>query len=81
MDDEVRHLTNPSEGKVIPVLNKLSTTPGRCMREWMYSSIVFGLGTTWKLAVSFRPCLFTPEGRTTCTHWIGGWVVPRAGLH
>jgi hypothetical protein len=23
---------------------------------------------------------FTPEGRVPGTHWIGGWVDPRAGL-
>jgi hypothetical protein len=27
-----------------------------------------------------RPDHFTPWERTPCTHWIGGWVDPRAGL-
>jgi hypothetical protein len=27
-----------------------------------------------------RPARFTPEERAVCTHWIGGWVDPRAGL-
>jgi hypothetical protein len=27
-----------------------------------------------------RPCRFTPRERAPGTHWIGGWVVPRAGL-
>jgi hypothetical protein len=27
-----------------------------------------------------RPCRFIPEGRAPGTHWIGGWVGPRAGL-
>jgi hypothetical protein len=27
-----------------------------------------------------RPGRFTPGGRAPCTHWIGGWVDPRAGL-
>jgi hypothetical protein len=26
------------------------------------------------------PGLFTPQERTHGTHWIGGWVGPRAGL-
>jgi hypothetical protein len=26
------------------------------------------------------PDRFTPEERAICTHWIGGWVGPRAGL-
>jgi hypothetical protein len=28
-----------------------------------------------------RPCRFTPEERAPGTHWIGGWVGLRAGLH
>jgi hypothetical protein len=28
-----------------------------------------------------RPGRFTPRERTLGTHWIGGWVVPRAVLH
>jgi hypothetical protein len=31
----------------------------------------------WSLS---RPCRFTPGERTFGTHWIGGWVGPRAGL-
>jgi hypothetical protein len=27
-----------------------------------------------------RPGRFTPMGRAPGTHWIGGWVGPRAGL-
>jgi hypothetical protein len=27
-----------------------------------------------------RPCLFTPGERAPGTHWIGGWVGPKAGL-
>jgi hypothetical protein len=27
-----------------------------------------------------RPCLFTPGERAPGTHWIEGWVGPRAGL-
>jgi hypothetical protein len=27
-----------------------------------------------------RPCRFTPGERAPGTHWIGGWVDPRAGL-
>jgi hypothetical protein len=39
---------------------------------------------TWELVESewsaSRPCLFTPEERAHGTHWIGGFVGPRAGL-
>jgi hypothetical protein len=31
-------------------------------------------------ASASRPCRFTPGERTPGTHWIGGWVGPRAGL-
>jgi hypothetical protein len=27
-----------------------------------------------------QPCRFTPGERATSTHWIGGWLGPRAGL-
>jgi hypothetical protein len=27
------------------------------------------------------PGRFTPGETAPCTHWIGGWVDPRAGLH
>jgi hypothetical protein len=28
-----------------------------------------------------RPCRFTPGERALGTHWIRGWVAPRAGLN
>jgi hypothetical protein len=27
-----------------------------------------------------HPCCFTSRERAPCSHWIGGWVNPRAGL-
>jgi hypothetical protein len=33
----------------------------------------------WMVSITPRP-RFTPGGRTPGTHWIGGWVGPRAGL-
>jgi hypothetical protein len=35
------------------------------------------LGTEWSAS---RPGRFTPGERAPCTHWIGGWVDPRACL-
>jgi hypothetical protein len=35
------------------------------------------VGVEWSAS---RPCRFTPEERAPGTHWIGGWVGPRAGL-
>jgi hypothetical protein len=38
------------------------------------------LGTSSRGVVSFTPRRFTPGERALGTHWIGGWVGPRAGL-
>jgi hypothetical protein len=47
------------------VLNKLSTTPWRCIREWRYSSIVLDLGTRWRWVVSFTPRPLHPRGKSS----------------
>jgi hypothetical protein len=39
---------------------------------------ILDLGTRWRSAS--RPGRFTPKERTPGTHWIGGWVGPRAFL-
>jgi hypothetical protein len=38
------------------------------------------LGTRWRCEVSFTPWLLYLRERAPGTHWIGGWVDPRAGL-
>jgi hypothetical protein len=38
------------------------------------------LGTSWKQWSASRPCRFTSGERAPGTHWIGGWMGPRAGL-
>jgi hypothetical protein len=38
------------------------------------------LGGSWRSGSASRPCRFTPGERAPVTHWIGGWVNPRAGL-
>jgi hypothetical protein len=46
----------------------------------MYKSTFFIsalAGGEWSAS---RPCRFTPEERAPVTHWIGGWVDPRASL-
>jgi hypothetical protein len=35
-------------------------------------------GAAWSAT---RPCRFTLRERSPCTHWIGGWVGPRAVLN
>jgi hypothetical protein len=37
-------------------------------------------GTSWRWVVNFTPRPLSPRGRIPDTHWIGGWVDPRAGL-
>jgi hypothetical protein len=49
--------------------------------EWRYGSthsLTSALdGSEWSAS---RPGRFTPKGRIPGTHWIGGWVGPRAVL-
>jgi hypothetical protein len=51
------------------------------MGEWMYRATFFLasalVGGEW---LASRPFRFTPRERAPGTHWIGGWVGPRAGL-
>jgi hypothetical protein len=43
--------------------------------------LILNLGTRWEYVVSVTPRpRFTPGERTPGTHWIRGWVGPRAGL-
>jgi hypothetical protein len=43
--------------------------------------LILNLGTRWGWVVSIMPRpRFTPGKITPGTHWIGGWVGPRAGL-
>jgi hypothetical protein len=54
--------------------------PWRRMGEWRYSSTILDLGTRWRWVVSYTPRPLYPEEILPGTHWIGGWVGPRAGL-
>jgi hypothetical protein len=68
-------------GKVKKVKLSLCTTPWRRIREWRYSSthsLTSALdGGEWSASC---PGSFTPRERAPGTHWIGGWVGPRAVL-
>jgi hypothetical protein len=48
--------------------------------KWRYSSMHLDLGVRWRWVVSFMPWLLYPRERAPGTHWIGGWVGPRASL-
>jgi hypothetical protein len=50
------------------------------MGEWMYNPYFFTsalAGGEWSAS---RPGRFTPGKEPPGTHWVGGWVDPRAGL-
>jgi len=53
--------------------------PRRCIGEWWYSSthsLTLPLdGGEWSASL---PGHFTPKERASGTHWIEGWVGPRA---
>jgi hypothetical protein len=51
--------------------------PWRHMAEWRYGSTSFDLGTKW-WGVSFTSRTLYGWGKSPSTHWIGGWVGPRA---
>jgi hypothetical protein len=40
--------------------------------------LILDLGTRWRWVVSFTPRPLYRQGKTPGTHWIGGWVGPRA---
>jgi hypothetical protein len=48
--------------------------------EWRYSSNILDLGTRWRWVVSLCRCHVTLGKQAPSTHWIGGWLGPRAGL-
>jgi hypothetical protein len=70
-----------SKGKVVPVLFNWATRHEDVSREWRYSSthsLILALdGGEWSAS---RPGRFNPSERAPGTHWIGGWVGPRAVL-
>jgi hypothetical protein len=63
-------------GKVVPVLNKLSTMPREHMREWKYSSTILDPGTGWRWVVSFTPLSLYSWGKSPPVpiEWEAGWV-------
>jgi hypothetical protein len=89
---KARNLTDPgavtSQGglcsidlgrKVVPAPR--TTTPWTRFGEWKYSSThsLTSLLDGGKWSAS-RPGHFTPRERAPGTHWIGGWVSPRAAV-
>jgi hypothetical protein len=48
--------------------------------SWCIDPHFLDLSTSWRWMVSFTPLPLYPSERAPGTHWIGGWVGPRAGL-
>jgi hypothetical protein len=67
-------------GKVVPVLNYLSTTSWRRMEEWMHRSIFYWPRHWLEVNGQIQAPAALPPRKAPDTHWIGGWVDPRAGL-
>jgi hypothetical protein len=72
------------KGKVVPVLFFFSVEHHAMKAYWGggggIAPRVLDLGTKWRWAVSFTHLSLYPRERAPGTHWIGGWVGPRAGL-
>jgi hypothetical protein len=51
-------------------------------RRWSryMTPLILNLGTGWKWVVNFTPWPLHPGEGTTDTHWIRGWVDPRAKM-
>jgi hypothetical protein len=62
------------KGRVTTVLNSLSTTPWRYMRDQRYNYIILKLGTRWRWVVSFTHRPLYPSGKYSPVT-----VVKRAG--
>jgi hypothetical protein len=77
-----KSLHRQRKGKVVLVLSfNWAPGHGNVLEEWRYSSthsLTSVLdGGEWSAS---RPCRFTPGERAPDTHWIGGWMGPRASL-
>jgi hypothetical protein len=72
--------TPPKIGKVFLVLNEVPYRED-VLRDWKYGSTHFFTSALDRYECSaLRSDRFTLGERVPCTHWIGGWVGPRAGL-
>jgi hypothetical protein len=67
------------KGKVVPVLNVLSTMPWRRMLSWEYK-IIFSTSALDGRWSASRPGRFITGERVHCTHWIEYWMGPSFGL-
>jgi hypothetical protein len=68
------------KGKVAPVLKWQTLNHKNLWGIGCIDPCFLSLGTRWRWVVSFVSLSLYPMERTSGTHWIGGWVGPRAGL-
>jgi hypothetical protein len=52
------------KGKIVAVLNELSTRPRRRMGSWRIDPYFLDLGTSWRWVVSFVPRPLYPQGKS-----------------
>jgi hypothetical protein len=74
--------TNKENARSVKV-NRLTNYALRHEDVWRSGCIdthFLDLGTSWRFVVSFTPLPLYPGERAPGTHFIGGWVDPRAGL-
>jgi hypothetical protein len=74
---------NNSKGKKVKLSLDLTNKAPRHEDVWGSGCIdprFLDLGTSWRWVVSFTPRPLYPRERAPGTHWIRGWVNPRAGL-
>jgi hypothetical protein len=73
-------LTSPVEGKLVHVLNELSTTPRRCMGSGGVASLFLTSAIDGGEWWTSRPSHFTPGVRDPGIRCVGGWMDLKAGL-
>jgi hypothetical protein len=61
-------------------LTKHGARKAYCGSRGIYLHAFFNLCTRWRRVASFMPRPLYTQRKSPVTHWIGGWVVPRAGL-
>jgi hypothetical protein len=70
-----------AKGKVFCACLNWAPRDEGVLGEWSYSSThSLASALDWGEWSASRPGRFIPKERASGTHWIGGWVGPRAGL-
>jgi hypothetical protein len=65
-------LVASQKGKVVPVLNQLSSLQSRRMGEWRFSYNILDIGTRRRSVARFTPLPLYPPGKGPGMHWTEG---------